>query len=197
MRGGADSPARELPYNGFFLIKDGKVTLLGGDDKDHPGDAPNGIALSPDEKVLYVTAGFGKTMRYDVLPDDTVANGSVFIPAGNDGMKTDLKGNLYSTNAVGPGEVWITSKEGKHLGTLQLPQSTGIEPRPRIVPTNVAFGDADGKSLFITACTHLFRSGLRRLGYCRGLAGRGKKGTGPKFRKCGEIRAQSPFCRLR
>src|SRR5580692_11964151 len=56
MRGGADSPARELPYNGFYLIKDGKVTLLGSD-KDHPGDFPNGITLSPDEKALYVTAG--------------------------------------------------------------------------------------------------------------------------------------------
>src|SRR5580658_3181437 len=144
-----------------------KGYLLGGD-KDHPGDAPNGIALSPDEKVLYVTAGFGKTMRYDVLPDDTVANGSLFIPAGNDGMKTDLKGNLYSTNAVVPGEVWITSKEGKHLGTIQMPQSTQIEPRPRIVPTNVAFGDADGKSLYITACTHLFRIRLKTAGILPG-----------------------------
>jgi gluconolactonase len=167
MRGGADSPARELPYNGFYLIKDGKVTLLGSD-KDHSGDFPNGITLSPDEKVLYVTAGFGKTMRYDVLPDDTVANGGLFVPAGNDGMKTDLKGNLYSTNAVGPGEVWITSKEGKHLGTLQLPQSTQIEPRSRIVPTNVAFGDADGKSLYITACTHLFRIRLKTAGILPG-----------------------------
>jgi gluconolactonase len=163
MRGGADSPARELPYNGFYLVKDGKVTLLGSD-KDHPGDFPNGITLSPDEKLLYVTAGFGKTFRYNVLPDDTVANGSLFIPAGNDGMKTDLNGNLYSTNAVAPGEVWITSKEGKHLGTIQLPQPAQIEPRPRIVPTNVAFGDADGKSLYITACTHLFRIRLKTAG---------------------------------
>jgi gluconolactonase len=88
MRGGADSPNRELPFNGFYLVKDGKVTLLGSD-KDHPGEFPNGIALSPDEKVLYVTAGFGKTMRYDVMADDTVANGALLIPAGNDGMKTD------------------------------------------------------------------------------------------------------------
>jgi gluconolactonase len=167
IRGGADSPARELPYNGFYLIKDGKVTLLGSD-KNHPGEFPNGIALSPDEKVLYVTAGLGKTMRYDVLPDDTVTNGSLFIPAGNDGMKTDLKGNLYSTNAVSPGEVWITSKDGKHLGTIQMPQSTQTEPRPRIVPTNVAFGDADGKSLYITACTHLFRIRLRTAGILPG-----------------------------
>ena len=56
MRGAEKSPDRELPYSGFFLIKDGKVSLLGGD-KDAPGDGPNGIALSPDEKQLYVTAG--------------------------------------------------------------------------------------------------------------------------------------------
>ncbi len=162
MRGGADSPARELRYNGFYLVKDGKVTLLGSD-RDHPGEFPNGIALSPDEKVLYVTAGFGKTMRYDILADDTVTNSRLFISAGNDGMKTDLKGNLYSTNAVGTGEVWITSREGKHLGTIQLPQLQ-TEPRARIVPTNVAFGDADGKGLYITACTHLFRIRLKSSG---------------------------------
>jgi gluconolactonase len=155
MRGGANSPSRELPFSGFYLIKDGKVTLLGSD-KDHPGEIPNGIALSPDEKVLYVTQGFNKTMAYDIRPDDTIANERLFIPAGNDGMKADIEGNLYSTNAVG-GEVWITSKEGKHLGSLQIPQITHVEPRPRIVPTNVAFGDADGKTLYITACTHLYR----------------------------------------
>ncbi len=88
LRGGADSPQRELSYNGFYLIKDGKVRLLGGD-RDRPGDFPNGIALSPDEKTLYVTAGFRKTLAYDALPDDTVANPRVFIEAGNDGIKTD------------------------------------------------------------------------------------------------------------
>src|SRR5215472_11246445 len=72
LRGGGASPQRELPYNGFYLVKEGKVTLLGGD-RDHSGDFPNGIALSPDEKTMYVTAGFRKTLAYDVLPDDTVA----------------------------------------------------------------------------------------------------------------------------
>jgi gluconolactonase len=84
LRGAEKSPDRELPFSGFFLIKDGKVTLLGGD-KNIPGDGPNGIALSPDEKHLYVTAGSSKTMRYDVLPDDTVANPVKFLDAGNDG----------------------------------------------------------------------------------------------------------------
>lgn len=168
LRGGENSPAREIPYSGFYLVKDGKVTLLGSDQR-HPGDFPNGITLSPDEKYLYVTAGFGKTFRYDVLPDDTVTNGKLFLAAGNDGMKTDRKGNLYSTNAVTPGEIWITSPEGRHLGTLVMPQIPG-EPKPRIVPTNVAFGDPDGKGLYITACTHLFHIRLKTAGILPGPA---------------------------
>ena len=164
LRGGGDSPQRELPYSGFYLWKDGKLTLLGGD-RDRPGEAPNGIALSPDEKTLYVTAGMRKTMAYDVRPDDTIANPRVFIEAGNDGIKTDNQGNVYQVNALGQGEVLITAPNGKRLGTIQLPQIAG-EPRPRICASNIAFGDADGKELYITSCTHLFRvrlkvSGLR------------------------------------
>ncbi len=162
MRGGAKSPDRELPYEGVFRIKDGLVTLLLTNEKN-PADAPNGIVFSPDEKYLYLTAGFGKTLRWEVQPDGTIKNGKLFIPAGNDGMKVDKKGNLYAVNAVGPGEVWITSPEGKHLGTLQLPQVTG-EPRPRICATNLAFGDEDYKTLYITSCTHLFRVRLKTEG---------------------------------
>ena len=160
LRGGGEGPARELPFNGFYLVKNGRFTLLGGD-KGHPGDFPNGITLSPDEKHLYVTAGFRKTLRYDVLADDTVANPEPFIDAGNDGIKVDRKGNVYST--VQGNAIWITSPEGRHLGTLEMPQSTR-EPRPRIVVTNMAFGDADGKTLYITACTHLFRIRLKVAG---------------------------------
>jgi gluconolactonase len=156
LRGAGDSPDREIPYSGFFLIKDGKITLLGGDDHN-PGYAPNGIALSPDEKHLYVTAGGNKTMRYDVLPDGTVANPIQFLDGGNDGIKVDQNGNVYS---IVRDEVWITSPQGKRLGTLQLPQ-IAKEPRPRIVGTNLAFGDADGKTLYITACTHVFRIRMR------------------------------------
>jgi gluconolactonase len=162
LRGGGASPDRELPYSGFYLVKDGKVTLLGGD-RDRPGEAPNGITMSPDEKYLYVTAGGRKTLRYDVLADDTVANPQTFIEAGNDGMKTDNDGNLYQVNAAGQGEILITAPSGKGLGTIQLPQIGG-EPRPRICATNVAFGDADGKTLYITSCTHLFRIRLKASG---------------------------------
>ena len=155
LRGAAQDPARELPFSGFFLIKDGKVTLLGGD-QDTPGMLPNGITLSPDEKFLYVTAGGRRTMRYDILPDDTVANGRVFVEHGVDGMRVDTQGNLYTTSGGTPGVIQITSPEGKPLGRLHLPQPAG-EPRARVCATNVAFGDDDDRGLYITACTHLFK----------------------------------------
>jgi gluconolactonase len=155
MRGAAQSPARELPFSGFYLVKDGRVTLLGGD-RDTPGAAPNGITLSPDEKHLYVTAGGGRTMRYEIQPDDTVANGRLFVEHGSDGMRVDRKGNLYTTSGGTPGRIQITSPDGKPLGRLHLPQPDG-EPRARVCATNVAFGDADDRGLYITSCTHLFK----------------------------------------
>ena len=155
MRGAAQSPARELPFSGFYLVKDGRVTLLGGD-RDTPGAAPNGITLSPDEKYLYVTAGGGRTMRYEIRPDDTVANGRLFVEHGSDGMRVDRKGNLYTTSGGTPGRIQITSPDGKPLGRLHLPQPDG-EPRARVCATNVAFGDADDRGLYITSCTHLFK----------------------------------------
>ena len=155
MRGAAQSPARELPFNGFYLVKNGQVTLLGGD-RDMPGAAPNGITLSPDEKFLYVTAGGGRTMRYEIQPDDTVANGRLFVEHGSDGMRVDRNGNLYTSSGGTPGVIQITSSDGTPLGRLHLPQPTG-EPRPRVCATNVAFGDADDQGLYITACTHLFK----------------------------------------
>jgi gluconolactonase len=162
LRGAAQSPQRELPFSGFFLIKDGKVTLLGGD-RDTPGASPNGITLSQDEKYLYVTAGTRRTMRYDILPDDTVANGKVFVEDGIDGMRVDTKGNLYTTSGGTPGRIQINSPEGKPIGRLHLPQLGG-EPRPRVCATNMAFGDDDDRGLYITACTHLFKVRMKVVG---------------------------------
>lgn len=155
LRAADKDPERELPFSGFYLIKDGKITLLGGD-KDTPGAFPNGITLSPDEKYLYVTAGSRRTVRYEILPDDTVARGQTFVEDGTDGMRVDSKGNLYTTSGGAPGRIQITSPAGKPLGRLHLPQPAG-EPRPRVCATNLAFGDADNRGMYITACTHLFK----------------------------------------
>jgi gluconolactonase len=164
LRGGNQSPQRELPFNGFYLVKDGKVTLLEEKLRDPQANGfPNGIALSPDERHLYVTLG-RKIMRYDVNADDTVSNPQEFADVqGNDGMKVDKMGNVYSTSGAGPGEVRIWSPTGKRLGVLQMPQRGG-EPRSQICATNLAFGDADSKSLFVAACMNMYRIRLRVAG---------------------------------
>ena len=162
LRGADKDPAREIPYSGTFLIKNGTVTLLTSD-KDTPGAFGNGITLSPDEKYLYVTAGTRGTMRYEVQADDTIANGRPFVAHGVDGIKTDERGNLYTTSGGTPGIVQVTSPEGTPLGRLHLPQPS-YEPKPRVCATNVAFGDADGRALFITACTHVFKIRMKVAG---------------------------------
>lgn len=162
LRGGASSPAREMERNAFYLIKDGRVTRL-DDNRDFPDAFPNGIALSEDERHLYVTFG-RKIVRYDVRADGTVTNRQQFLEVeGNDGMKVDRRGNVYSTTGAGPGEVRITARDGRRLGTIQLPQLAG-EPRRQICATNVAFGDADAQGLYISACNMLYRVRLKAPG---------------------------------
>jgi gluconolactonase len=149
LRGGAKAATREIPFFAVFLVKDGKVDVVG--DKD---GNPNGISISPDEKVLYVGSG-GKILRYDIQPDDMLANGRVLIDSGTDGMKVDQKGNLYLTSR----NVLIVSPEGKRLGQIRLPgEAAGSSP------LNVAFGDADRKTLFIAAQSKLYRVRLNVAG---------------------------------
>jgi gluconolactonase len=166
LRGAGASPQRELPFNGFYLIKNGQVTLLDPKLRDPQlsgNTFPNGITLSPDERHLYVTFG-RKIMRYDVNADDTVGNPIEFADvAGNDGLKTDLQGNVYSTSGAGPGEVRITAPDGRRLGLLQLPQRGG-EPRQQVCATNVAFGNADARTLYVTACMDVYRIPLKVAG---------------------------------
>ena len=126
--------------------KDGKLSL---EVKDMPNT--NGLAFSPDEKYLYVNGSRNFYVnRYDVRPDGSLANGKLFInmkgtePGITDGLRVDTKGNLYET---GPGGVWIISPEGKHLGTIRAPE----------ISTNVGFGDADKKTLYIAARTGIYK----------------------------------------
>ena len=151
MRGREKSPAREMPFFAVYLVKDGKVIPV----EKYSGDtSPNGIALSRDEKELYVGAG-GKIYRYDIRPDDTLTNGRLFIDSGTDGMKVDQAGNLYTTSG---GSVKIFGPDGRPLGAILLPKILGVSA------TNVAFGDTDNKGLYITARTHVFRIRLQTAG---------------------------------
>ncbi len=158
---GQESPYREIPYNGVFMVKNGTATLL-VKDAELGGD-PNGIAFSPDEHYLYVSADYNRIMRYEVKPDGTLGKGIVFVDGEtSDGMKVDVKGNVYTT-AVWEGEVRITSPEGKRLGVIYLP-TINREPQAQICATNVAFGDKDSKGLYITACEHVYRIQMKVAG---------------------------------
>jgi gluconolactonase len=145
---GDDDPTKELKVNGVYRLSGGKLQLLIQD-----LTRPNGIAFSPDEKTLYVANSDEKKrlwMRYDVAVDGSVSNGRVFADVSAeteqgvpDGMKVDSLGNVYGS---GPGGLWVLSPEGKHLGTLKFPEQ----------PANCGWGD-NGKSLYVTAVTSLYR----------------------------------------
>jgi gluconolactonase len=150
-----EDPKKELNFNGIYRLSGGKLQLLIRD-----LTRPNGLAFSPDEKYLYVANSDPARkiwMRYEVRPDGTLAAGTVFFDVSGekedglpDGLKVDTKGNVFAT---GPGGVWVFSSSGKHLGTI----------KPAEVPANCAWGD-DGKSLYMTARTGLYRIRLNTSG---------------------------------
>jgi gluconolactonase len=148
--------------NGIYRIKDGKTSLvLSGSDL---GGIPNGIALSPDGKWMYLSTANRTVRRYAVNPDGTLGAFTAFTDGVGigDGMKTDTAGNLYSTGGAGPGIVRITSPAGKLLGTINLPIYGG-EPKRQICSTNEAFG-ADGRTLFIAGCDSVYTIQLKTHG---------------------------------
>jgi sugar lactone lactonase YvrE len=139
---------RELDFNGVFrLAADGTLTLL-----DDSFERPNGLAFSPDESVLYVDDTHRGHIRvFDVQPDGTLANGRVFAELKDpskdgrpDGIKVDVRGNVFCT---GPGGVWVFSPGGDLLGVIEPPET----------PANLAWGDGDLKTLYMTARTGLYR----------------------------------------
>ena len=162
LRDGGKNPDKQMP-NGIWLIKDGvsKMVL----DATTLGGIPNGIVLSPDEKSLYLTTSMQRIMRYEVKPDGTLGAGTLFTqgPGIGDGMKVDRQGNVYSTSGAGPGIVRVTSPTGTVLGFLNLPIYGG-EPKRQICATNVAFGDPDGRSLYVTACDAVYRIRMKTVG---------------------------------
>ena len=165
LRNAAQNPDKQMP-NGIWRIKDGKSTLVL--DAMTLGGIPNGIALSPDEKYLYANAG-QRMFRYEVKADGSLGPGSLFTqgPGIGDGMKVDTLGNVYSTSGAGPGIVRITSPAGTLLGYLNL-EIVGGEPKRQICATNVAFGDADGKGLYVTACDAVYRIRMKVAGVMAG-----------------------------
>ena len=170
LRGGIKGPLVQMP-DSVWRWKDGKVMPVVS--RDTLGAEPNGIALSPDDKYLYLSAGTGspdpKLMRYPVHADGTVGAGEVFTHGHGigDGMKADSKGNIYSTDGV-QGILRITSPQGRPLGLLNLPTRGDAEPKKLICASAMAFGGDDAKTLYVTACDDIYAIPLETPGILEG-----------------------------
>lgn len=138
---------QEQPHSGVYrLVPGGEPELLAADFA-----RPNGLAFSPDEATLYVDDSARRHVRaFDVQAAGTLAHGRIIAdmdhpqPGVPDGMKVDSAGHLYVTGATG---VWVFEPDGTPLGVITTPEG----------PANCAWGDADRRTLYITAQTSLYR----------------------------------------
>ena len=156
---GDSDPLKEQQVNGVYRIPGARQHKAGAPPENDRLQLvikdigrPNGIAFSPDEKYLYIAESGQKVwLRYKVQADGSVTDGETLLdaktdstPGAPDGMRVDKKGNIYS---AGPGGVWVISPAGKHIGTIKVPEVVG----------NVAWGDKDGKTLYIVASTSVYK----------------------------------------
>jgi len=147
---------QEIPFQGVYRLDDkGSVQLMTNDLTQ-----PNGLAFSPDGKHFYIDDSAQKNIRvYDVAADGSLTNGRIFgeelggkhegVP---DGIKVDKDGNLFVT---GPKGIWVWDAKGNHLGTIAMPEQ----------PANLAWGDKDYRTLYITATTSVYRLETKTAGF--------------------------------
>ncbi|MCB0750281.1 MAG: SMP-30/gluconolactonase/LRE family protein [Ignavibacteriae bacterium] len=141
---GINSEQEELGYYGIFKLgTDGKLRLL-----DNSLRRPNGIAFSPDEKLLYVTNSETKDIYVWDVADGKITNKRLFAKlepnGGGDGLKVNSKGRLFVSGSFG---IWIFESDGNLLESFEVPGQT----------TNCTFGDDDGKTLYITSGNALYK----------------------------------------
>ena len=139
---------KELDFNGVYKISpDGELTLLVKDIS-----LPNGMVFSPDERLLYINDTQNRTIHcFEVKPDGTLGSDRIFAQMtgdpsdwGADGITIDAEGNVYCT---GPKGVWVFSAQGELKARIYAPE----------VITNLAWGDQDYKTLYLTGLTSLYR----------------------------------------
>ncbi len=147
---------QEIPFQGVYRLDEkGNVRLLTKDLTQ-----PNGLAFSPDGKHMYVDDSEQRNIRiYDAAADGSLSNGRIFgeepgakndgVP---DGIKVDHEGNLFVT---GPKGIWVWDSQGNHLGTIEMPEQ----------PANLAWGDKDYRTLYITATTSVYRLRTKTRGF--------------------------------
>jgi sugar lactone lactonase YvrE len=137
------SVGKELDFSGVYrLEQDGTLSLL-----ESSLELPNGLAFSPDESILYVDdSNSGNVYAFNVTGEGLLEDKRIFASVGNkggDGMKTDIEGNILVT---GPDGINVFNPEGHMLGVIECPET----------PANIAWGDNDYKTLYITARTSLY-----------------------------------------
>jgi len=154
---------QEIPFQGVYRLDEkGGVRLL-----TKELTQPNGLAFSPDGKRFYADDSEQRNIRvYDFAADGMLSNARVFgeEPGGKgdgvpDGMKLDRAGNLFVT---GPRGIWVWNPQGRHLGTIVMPEQ----------PANLAWGDKDYQTLYITATTSVYRLRMNTKGFVPYLAPR-------------------------
>ena len=154
--GRMEPPEREMDFSGVHRVApDGAVSLLISD-----LDFPNGLALSPDERTLYVANTRNPPLinAYDVNPDGSIGNARLFADMASDepdgvpdGMKVDAEGRVYCT---GPGGCWVFESDGRHLGIIRLPE----------IPANCAWGGPDHRTMYFTARTSVYSMRMKTQG---------------------------------
>jgi gluconolactonase len=144
----------QLDFRGVYrATPDGTLTLLADD-----FGQPNGLCFSRDERLLFVNDTERQHIRvFDVAANGTLSNSRVFAATKGDGagapdgMKVDSVGNLY---CCGPGGIHVFDPDATCLGVIRMPEYTA----------NFCFGDADRRSLYVTASTSLYRLQVRTPG---------------------------------
>ena len=161
---------RELDFSGVHIIAPDGNQSVGTTETEYP----NGLAFSPDEKILYVAitrldsrcleekekkqvCEHQLIRAFDVAPDGSLSNNRVFANMHSaedgvpDGMKVDVDGNVYCTGSEG---VWVFDASGNHLGTIILPE----------IPANCAWGGPDNRTMLFTARTSVFSMRMKNPG---------------------------------
>lgn len=161
-----DDPGQELPSSGVFLLKDGRLRRVADELA-----GPNGIAFSPDERFLYVSNWDPRrkvVLRHEVAADGSLSKPVTFLDLTSlpgdealDGLKVDQDGNVYVS---APGAVLVVAPDGRQLGRIVADER----------PANMAWGDADGRTLYLAAHTGLYRVRLGVAGIRPPLAPRAR-----------------------
>jgi gluconolactonase len=146
----------------YYVSPSGKILMV-----SESVPRPNGLTLSPDEKILYAANVAGDSLiAFDVQPEGTLTNQRAFgkletrpgpdgrpgTAAGTDGLAIDADGRVYAATTVG---VQVLSPEGRHLGTIPV-------PRP---PQNLAFAGPGKKTLYIVGRGAAYKLSMQAQGY--------------------------------